>query len=195
LSLGDDIKEVYEEIGMAVTILRAGGDISGEYIDSEPDAGTSFIRRAFFPATTQAVPGDIIEIPAVGGGKYLVVLLIPDVFEDSPFEYGSLLYQCNFQGRIERLSQARNTSYQLEMTESDVANPAYAFRGASDFSLSFEGFGTVEIRKGEIYFPASYIVKAMDRFVTASGASYRIGSVDGSRYEGVGTAMIEKDVR
>lgn len=192
MSLGDDIKEVYEEIGMAVTILRAGGDITGEYIDSEPDAGTSFIRRAFFASTTQAVPGDIVEIPALGNKKYLVILLIPDVFENSPFEYGTLLYQCNFQGRVERLAQARNSSYRLELTETEVVNPAYMFRGASDFSLSFEDFGTVEIKKGEIYFPASYPIEQMDRFVTDAGDVYRIGAIDEGRYEGIRTAMIER---
>ena len=85
--IGEDIKEALEESGTAFTILRDGGNLSGEYCYWTPNKQVTkpFIREYFKEADlywdTAALTGEVIRFDATGE-IHLVMNMTPRIFEN-----------------------------------------------------------------------------------------------------------------
>lgn len=114
--IGEDIKEVLNELGTSAIIRRLGGSVFEEKADIEsfPEHSSEFIRQFFCVLTlsfdTAAVNGDTLEIKSQ---HYIATNILPSYFEDAVVDHTSALYKCNVNGVLKRpvlepASQANN---------------------------------------------------------------------------------------
>jgi len=208
MSLATDIKEVYTELGASITIIRDNGNISGEYIMYERNAQATkpFIREYFleadFPYDSSAVTGDVIEIDTTDS-LYMLMNKSPDIFENSIVEHGSVLYKVNTSGEVWRPSgETRNPqTYKMELNWESVKSNAYALLTEPEFGeeLSLEdekpSIGWLPDKKKELFIPASYGVKELDRIEPTSGEFYMVESVKPRRYPDIDLCILGEDTR
>lgn len=109
MSIGPDIKEVLQELGVSFTILRATGNVTGERLDYDPNSQVTkpFIREHFLETTFQydtvVEAGDTIQFDT-DGRKFIIVHLDPELFENTVIEYAGVLYKANKYVTIQRPS-------------------------------------------------------------------------------------------
>jgi len=125
--IGADIKEVFEEIRMPITITHPGTAVvvTGEYFDYDDnfsDSSTEFLRQfgvsGSFTYDTVAVPGDIINFLDV---NYLILSSKPTVFEGEIVTVDSFLLTCNVNGKFTRIGKGtRNTKGEVVEAETLV---------------------------------------------------------------------------
>jgi hypothetical protein len=108
VAISDDIREVLEEVGTAITInSNSETPTTGWYVDFEsyPDQSTLFVRMFLkmgsLAATCPAINGDIV---AFGGTTYLITNHVPTMFENAVVENIVIFYRCNVLGTIENHS-------------------------------------------------------------------------------------------
>lgn len=125
MSIGQDIAEVLDELGMTVEVRRPYTDEYDwfqERIELSPaDSGSSTFEREFsangsLRYNTQIESGDVLNV-AVSGLSYLVLTKKPMGFEDSIIEYSSLLYKCNTFGIVLKQIDGGewDTSYRVQV--------------------------------------------------------------------------------
>lgn len=100
MGMGDDIAAVYATVGISYTIIRPGGNITGEFLDYEDqrEVRPFFIEhflRVSLQYNTQTRPGDLIVF--ADGRKYLVAHWQPDVFQGAIYAINAVIYQTNVQ--------------------------------------------------------------------------------------------------
>ena len=104
----DSVKRTIESVGTALTILRDGGDVTGEYCDVEPNSQVTkpFVREFFLEASlvfdTEVVPGDVVQFD--DGRKLLVMNSTPAQFRNEVITNEAVLYKCNVSGELWRSS-------------------------------------------------------------------------------------------
>ena len=94
MSIGEDIKQAYIDIGAAYTILRPDGNIEGEYgrfgnfssgfnqIGNFTSGFNAHGAKAELPYDTQAIPGDVLWLPAAND-TYLIVHTENEIIENN----------------------------------------------------------------------------------------------------------------
>jgi hypothetical protein len=193
-SLADDIRDVYAEIGSRIHVLNGSTWTDDAYIDTEQDMGSPYLRRAFFPVSSAAVPGSIVRIPSVNA-DFLMLTRIPGVFEDAPYEYESLLFMVNVTAIIVRLSHERDAStYRQTVVESEVRNPAYGFMSPGTVTLTAGRTGNMILDENDLYIPAAYNAAAGDR-VKFDNEERQIESIRLRDYPGVAICRLSTDSR
>jgi hypothetical protein len=211
MTLGADIKEVYTDVGAAYSAVRSGPGVSGEietgYLDFELNRQVTkpFIREYFIEASlpydSETAVGDVIEFTG-DGRKFLLMNLTPDLFENEVFEYQGVLYKCNIlAGKLERSSgEVWDTAqtYQKQHNWHTIDDSIEALVTESLFGHSLETdveLGMLGLERHELYIPASYGIKPLDRFTPVSGEWYMITTVKSRRYDGIDVAELETDTR
>ncbi len=106
MSIGQDISEVLDELGMTVEIQRPDTD---EYDWFREKIELSALERTAQPFyreymvvgsfryDTQIVSGDVLRVVATGK-SYIVLSTHPEGFEDEIIEHSAYLYKCNTLG-------------------------------------------------------------------------------------------------
>ena len=202
MSLGPDIKLVYDEIGTQINVL---GGASGEYIDFEISAQATkpFIREYFlsgnFQYETQAEAGSIVEFVNTAD-YYMVMNKTAEQFENEVIEYNCVLYKCNVSGEILRPSgevwdaQTYHKVQQFSLVDSNCyalqTEPMYG----NDMDLD-EPFGASDIKKVFLYIPKSYELQRLDRWQPVSGEYYMVDTILPRRYPAVDLVILEEDNR
>lgn len=121
MTLGQDIKEVIQELGTRFTIIRDSGNITGGRLDYEPNTQVTkpFIKEHFletsFVYDTGVVVGDVIEFTR-DNRRFLVMNVSNELFEDLPIEKSGVLYKTNIKAIIERPSGEINTQTYQHLT-------------------------------------------------------------------------------
>ena len=205
MTLGTDIKEVLEEVGAAITVLRSAGDISGEFFDFDLNAQVTkpFIREFFLEAMvsydTNAVLGDVVEIDETGE-RYIVMNKTPELVENAVMNYSCVFYKTNVSGELLRPSGEVRSSqtYHKQTIFNSVGAECFALMTEPLFSGDLdtdEQLGLIGIKKDELYIPKSYGIKALDRYQPVSGEYYIVESIKTRRYPGVDVAILGEDTR
>lgn len=170
MSIGTDIKDVWAEVGISYTILRDGGNITGEYgdIDTNAQITKPFIREFFMEISlsfdTAIVAGDVLLMS--DGRKFLVMNKTPEVFEDSVYMVNAVLYKVNCAGNIFRLSSSR-TDYQMVPVWTVIKRSCNALLTESFFGNDLdvdEPIGNLARESQDLYVPHNYGLRENDRF-------------------------------
>jgi len=202
LSLGSDLKETYEEIGIKV-IVNGSGE---EYIDYAPNSQVTkpFIREFFIegsiPYDTTQVVGSIVRFD-IFNSDYMVMNLTPESLENEVYEYSGVYYMSNVSGEILRPSGEAvwdDETYQKETSFDLIQADAYALETEPLFGTDLDAqseLGNLSIERQELYIPTRYGIRALDRYQPASGEYYQVTAVMKRRFSGMSVCKLGEDNR
>jgi len=209
MSLGEDIKEAIEDVGVGFTVLRDAGNISGEYLDFEISKQVTkpFIREYFLSSTlsyeTDVITGDVIRFDPTDD-NYLVMNKTPELFENSVIGYDCILYKANVSGEL--LRPSGETWDATWDTETYHKTPEWETIKAECYALQTEALyghdldtdeelAMIGVENHELYIPHSVGVQVLDRYQPASGEYYRVETIKTRRYSGVDVCELGEDRR
>ena len=123
--IGEDIKDVLQELGTPFKIIHVNGDeIDGESLDYEMyfEQSTEFIRQhcysGDFQFDTEIVQGDLIEFDSK---KFLMMNVKKTLFENEIVDYSNFFVETNVSGRFSRSLEVRDPiSLQNQIVWSDI---------------------------------------------------------------------------
>lgn len=206
MSIGADICDVLSEVGSAYTIVRSGGNISGEYATYDLTSQATkpitleHFRRGMLAYNTSVVAGDVIEF-TTSSERFLIANKLPLLFQNEVAEYESIFYKCNVSsGELFRPSGERwdpNTYHketQWESIKSDCDAMQVAALYGNDLETDQE-LALVGLQKDEVYLPDSVGARVMDRWQPASGEYYMVSTIESRRFPGLDVLIIEEDTR
>jgi len=131
MGIGDDIAEVFKDVGTPVSVTKHGETKSfTEYIDYELAMDSSspfavqFTRNVTLSDNTKIAAGDIITFD--DGTQYLLVAKNQSRFEGSVVVWECIMYVCNVHVTIKERKTGRNADYKMQtqwnlLTESEPA--------------------------------------------------------------------------
>jgi hypothetical protein len=201
MTIGQDIKTVFQEVGSPVTILPGS---TSEYIRAiiNKQVTKPFIREFFMEAQlaydTAIVAGDILSFAS--GDVYMVMNKTPMVLEGSVYQWGSVLYKTNVIGRVMRPASTRDERYRQAMEWSAVQTGCYALMTESLYGNELdadEELANLGLKREDLYIPASSGIQRDDRFdiseigtVTKTSAT---GTITTGASIALGAAPISED--
>ena len=205
MTIGPDIKEVYEEVGTAFTILRTGGDVAGGHLHFNLNRQVTkpFIREffveAFFAYDTGTQPGEVLKFDTTAD-VYLVMNKTPQLFEDEIIQYHGVLYKCNVSGELQRPSGEAewDTDYRKQTVFETLESECYALQTEALYGHDLdtdEELGMLGVENHELYLSASWEIRQLDRYVPVSGENFRVDVIKKRRYPAVDVAELSKDTR
>ena len=211
MSLGADIKETYQDVGVEYTILRQSGNISGEYLDYSPNSQVTkpFVREYFLeadiPYDTQADSGNVIQFS--DGRRFLIMNKTPEMFEDEIISFSCVLYKTNIVAVIMRPVEVRD-EHSLEITTSwgTVTSGEHALLVDKLFGAELNqrsDIGQLAIEGDECYIPASLGVQVLDRLIVSgeyaggimSGEMYKVEVIKKRDFDNVWVCNLVEDTR
>ena len=205
MTIGPDIKEAVEEVGLKITILRDSGNITGEHLRYKPNAQVTkpFIQEFFLEALllydTEIVVGDIIQFD-VTEDKYIVMNRTPELFENEVILYNGVLYKCNIVANIYRPddSGARDAQYHQATSWSLVKSSVNALLTTPLYGVDLETdleLGMIGVSDLELYIPSSIGLEVLDRVIISPSEYYRAETIKKRRYSAVDVCDIGEDKR
>jgi len=175
MTIGADISEVLNELGMTVTVYRPNTtsfqekiEISTPYRISQPFI-REFLAEGGLRYNTQIRSGDLIRA-SQSGYTYLVMSLLPEGFEDQIIEWTAFLYKCNRKGII--LKQIDTDDWDQNYQNTVTWEPVYeeiipfllydkqAFDRAITFQYNWEQFASLS---NELYMSGWYDIPTLSR--------------------------------
>lgn len=205
MSIGPEIKEVLQEVGATYTILREGGNITGEktYYKTNSQVTKPFIREffleAWFQYDTQAVGGDYIQFSTTGD-IFIVMNSTPYLFENTAIRYDVVLYKCNVLVDIVRPEEPdgwdsdyrKLTTWRYigEQKPALITTPLYGHDLATDEELGYLG---LEVH--EMYAPVNLGIRTLDRIRLTSTEYFRVETIKPRRYKDVNVFELGEDTR
>lgn len=208
MSIGPDISEVLEEVGIAMTIEDVDGNqTTGEYTYTKPNSQVTkpFIREFFVEAwlvyNTAANAGDYITLNT-SGEKYIVMNKSPQIFENEVIKYDAVLYKTNEVVDIFRPSQDESDrssqTYQLQTIWQSVKRDLDVLITTSLFGHDLNddlSLGQISVEKHEMYVPSSIGIQPLDRVRLSYDEYYLVQAVKPRRYEDVDVVALIEDTR
>jgi hypothetical protein len=205
MTIGPDIKEAIGEVGVAFTILRDSGDITGEFLQYKPNAQVTkpFIREFFLEAMacydTVIVSGDTIEFNATGD-RFLVMNSTPKMFENAAISFDTVLYKTNVVVDIYRPddSGVRDNQYHKDTVWNLVKADVNVLMTSPLFGISLETdleIGLIGLKLMELYIPDSVGLQVLDRLVISPDEYFRVEAIKSRRYAAVSVCDVGEDDR
>lgn len=201
--IGEDIKEVLEEIGTPFTIV---GKDSDEYLlfKENRQATKPFIREFFLQADlsydTEAITGDVV-ILTPQSIPYIVMNKTGIELEGVVYKYSTVLYKANVSGEILHPSgEVRDLhTYQKRTAFDLVTSGEYALLTEAPYTgadLEEGAYGQVSVKNKVMYIPQSSGIEVNDRFQPSSGEFYKVITIS-TRMFGAGIVFceLEEDTR
>lgn len=201
MSIGPDFKEVLEEIGTSVLVIRDEGVLSGEYMIPKPNRQVTkpFIQEFF-------LEGRLAYDTEIEGGDVVQLISSPDVFlvmnkngrdfEGECFEQDVVMYKANVSGEICRAVEVE-VDYDTKQSFPPIRTNSYALITESMFGnemLDTEQ-GRFQVNKKDLYVPHKYGMQVGDRYCPVSGENYMVDSVMTRRFENVDMVTLVDDTR
>lgn len=207
MSIGPDIKEVFIELGMPITIYKVDGTtVTGEYVDYDDTfhKATTELQRQFaltvsLPYDSQAAAGDVFQL--VGRDeRYIVISLKPQYFENEYVTHEAYLLQCNVLGRLSRLSEGRVNYDAIEtwVTMYDNIYGVQFERGSNTNAEEIVDLMEVPIGTKILYIQNYSDVRVGDRWYpdnTDLTERYRIDTIHTRRFAGCKHCFLAEDTR
>jgi len=201
MTLGADIKEVIDDVGVPITILRDAGNITGEHVKTKLNAQVTkpFIREFFGEAwlayDTQAIAGDYIQVS--DGRIFIIMNKTPKLFEGCVIRYNAVIYKCNVVGTIRRPSTSY-VSYSTTTSWNTIKSNVNALITESLFGNELDQddeLGALGLSSNDMYIPNSLGVKVLDRFKISSNEYYQIETIKARRFENIDLVGLGEDNR
>jgi len=205
MSIGPDIKEVLAEVGSAITIIRDGGNITGEYTMYASNAQVTkpFIREFFLEGVlsydTAAVIGDVIEFNT-SGDKFLLINKSPAILENETYKYDSVFYKTNIVADILRPTSSTRPvqtyhsatvwEYVKRQVNILITTPLYGHELDID-----EPIGQMSLEVHEMYIPTSVGIRVQDQVRVSHQEFYKVDSIKPRRYDGIDVVELSEDTR
>jgi len=206
MTIGPDIREAIVEVGSAITILRAAGNVTGEYLKYKLNSQVTkpfiqeFFLEADIPYDTVVAVGDVVQIN-VTTIKYLVMNLLAEMFENEVIKYNAVLYKCNVVVDLKRPSEDdwddsqlyhRQTSWTTYGSDVNalITTPLYGHDLVTD-----EELGMLGLERHEMYVATAEGVEQLDRVRVSAHEYYRVETVKKRRYSAVDVLEIGEDTR
>ena len=168
LNVAQTVKKTLRKLGTGFTIIRTGGNITGEYAALKskrtPDP---FIREFYIEAVvaadTQLVEGDVVLLS--DGRYFLLMNKAPESFKNAVCSYDGALYKCNVVGKLHRASQA-TVGYETLTTWAVIGSGLRALQVESlGNSLEPEtDIGIIGRETHDLYLPHSVGIREHDRW-------------------------------
>lgn len=212
MSIGPDIKEVLQELGVSFTILRDSGDVTGERLDYDSNSQVTkpFIREHFlevsFQYDSEVVAGDLIQF-STDQRKFFVVHLDPELFENQIIEKRGVLYKANAVVSVQRPSGEDTDYYQRVVHWNDIkvnqpvtlVDKEYATR----LDDEDQDFAQMDLKGLIMFLPASVGILPHDRIVVSgenpyaeSGDEmYKVSYLEPHSFRNVVRVFLEEDTR
>ena len=205
MTIGDDIKETFEDVGTGYTVFRDTGDVSGEYLDYAINAQVTkpFTREFFLQATlpydSSALTGDVIQFDTTGD-NYLLMNKTPELFENTLITNEAVLYKANVSGELLRPSGETwsTQTYHKEPQWETIKSNCHALQTEALYGHDLdtdEELGLLGVQNHELYIPHSVGVRILDRYQPLSGEFYRVETIKTRRYEDIDVCEIGEDRR
>ncbi len=202
MTLGADIKEILQEVGIEVTIFRTPNNITGEYVQPIVNAQDTkpFIREFFTEAKlshdTQIIAGDTLQ--SVSDNRiFLVMNMTPTMFEGAAYQYSAVFYKCNTSGILYRPITGEE-NYHSTLTWDEIKNPCYALLTESLYGNELdedEEIGPVSKSKIDCYIPHSIGIKEGDRYQVSLDEYYQVEHIMTRRFDNVDLVTLGEDNR
>jgi len=205
MSATDSIKNALEKAGFGVTYLRSSGNVSGEYMDAEPNAQITkpFIREFFqevmLSYDTVANVGEVIRND-VTNDCFLLMNKTASILKNDVIFFDGVLYKCNVSGELFRPSGEAgwDSSYRKTTSWETIESDCYALQTEPLHGIELgvdEELANIGIENHELYIPSSIGIQQLDRYQPMSGEYYKVNSVKKRRFPGVDVALLEEDTR
>uniref|UniRef100_A0A6H1ZAI6 Uncharacterized protein n=1 Tax=viral metagenome TaxID=1070528 RepID=A0A6H1ZAI6_9ZZZZ len=204
MGIGADIKDIFADVGSAITIIRDSGTVTGEYLDSEINRQitkpfvANYFRNASFQYDTEIIAGDVIQFE-VDDTRHLVMSKRAEAFENEVVTWEGTLYLCNVSGELSRPTSTRSAqTYHREETFEPVKSTCHALMTEALYGHDLETdeeLGLMGLENHELYIPASVGPQILDRYEGASGEYSMIATIKKRRYENVLVCGLEVDTR
>jgi hypothetical protein len=204
MTIGPDIEEVLEEVGTKFTILRDSGNITGEYLDFEPNSQVTkpFIREFFLEAmlsyATAVVSGDVIQFDTTGS-RYLVMNFTPALFENVVINYDVVLYKTNVHLNIYRSSIVQDANYRDRTVWNLVKGNVDALMVSPLYGSSIDEdreLGALGLQMQDIFIPLSVGLQTFDKIVVLeTGEHWKVESIKVRRFIAITEADLGEDTR
>lgn len=202
MTIGPDIEEVLEEECTSFTILRDSGNITGEFLDFEPNTQVTkpFIREFFLEAilayNTQVRDGDLIQFD-VTGDIYLVMNFTAEMFENAVIDYSVVLYKTNVTLSIFRPSTVESPNYHDRTVWTLVKSGVRALLTSPLYGSELDEereLGALGLQMQELYINAG--IQTLDKIVVQeTGEHYKVDSIKQRRFKTVKVAELGEDTR
>ena len=206
--VGEDIAEVFAEVGAKVWLERTG---ESAFIDYEMNVQISnpFIREHMIegtlPYNTNILPGDILRLDAEEI-RYLVVNYVPELFENEIVSISTTLYKCNVHGKIYKevettpdqntpMSQRLSRQVAWEYVGESYVVFTSSLRGGTSEMLGTQDFGDIIVKHNIIYLPSNVEIKPKYRFYIDDDEYYQVGNVEKRRFNNVAVVALTEDTR
>jgi len=205
--IGDDIKEVLNELGTTSIISRSNGSTFEEKVDVEsfPTHSSEFIRQFFYvitlPFDTSAINGDAI---AFKGLHFILTNIVESYFEDLVVDNAAALYKCNVQGVMKRSTTVVDSNYvKRKSFETVVGNPdsVRALQYENKFGMEplfAEDMQNLLKEKHILVLPKGLDIKPADRWFpdyTDLTHFYQINSIETNRLSDCPICTLAEDTR
>jgi len=219
MSIGSDIKEVLEEIGIQYTIFP-GGDlvngISGEYGIDKINVLTTrpffneYVKTLMISYDSQLNNGDLIEIS--GENRYLIVSLNNFHVEGSTYKRIGTLYKANTSGEFRRRSTTMiSGGVPLHSYAQREVSGGYVLSQAWETLLPYDAYsllttfsiekldedapeGAILERAYQLYTLSAYGIRELDQYVIGAD-KYVINAVHPYKYAGLVVCTVSVDQR
>lgn len=202
MAIGDDIKEVFEEVGCACQLVKSDGTEVPSFFDVEanPFHSTIFIRQncyeAVFAYDLNIENGDIVRFD---GLSTLVMTLKPEYFEGGHVVKNAYLILCNATTGVLSRRHSERVEYRASNTwpvvYEDVTGLQYASTADTSKEL-IDDYFHIEKENHHLYVPAHLDVKVGDRWQRfPNGTPFEIKTITDRKYEGLHFCSLNIDER
>ena len=206
MGLGVDLKEVYEDVGVALSKLSGGAFVSTCYgkVALNRQVTKPFIREFFqevaLPYDTAILPGDVVQ-QIVSEEVFLVMNKTPRIFENEIIDYGCVFYKCNVSGELVRPSaeETWDSNYKQIQGWTEVEPIVYGLLTEALYGHDLDGdkeLGQIGLENHELYVSHNAGVQILDRYVAVSGEEWhKVETIKKRRYNNVDVCELAEDTR
>ena len=207
--IGEDIKEVLDELGPAVSIYKYATATSyEEHVDLIYEVNqvypwtSHFIMKALFVYDTQAEPGDLLTLTEEPVERFLIVSSTPERFEGASLSSESVIYKCNALAEIRRRTERRE-GYDMEIDWPINYSGEYCFfTGMMKSQFTEDGDQTISVLdRNEMYISDHIDVRIEDRCVIkqsmddVSGEAYEVRQIERNRLPNIKICKVRQETR
>ena len=209
MALPEKIKSIFKKIGSRYSIVTPTGLQADEDWFCEPELNTQVTKpfvllnflKVNFPFDTEVKPGDTIEF-LTGNSRYLVTVMLPEMFRDRIIKYLSVLYRCNDSATILRKTYTRDDNLKKIVTWSPfgitwpalVADPYLGSELSENSDDDLQGVFSDD--KQNLYISGDSGIVLGDRiFLAVKNGNHMVSKIKTTRYDNVLEIELDDDNR
>lgn len=212
MTVGDDIKEVFNELGPAVSVYKHAEDTShSEHIDYSFEVNriyphtSHYIIKALFVYDTVAAPGDLVSFvdDSEITDTFLLTSMMKERFEGNVISKEGVLFLCNSYIDVSRRTETRDDDYNLQTSwPNHVSDELVFFTGQiDDNKIQNKDFADFVIESNLLYVSGNIDIREDDRCTVkqsaedVSGEVFQVTIVETNRLPNIKMCKVVEDTR